>query len=254
MQCAPFYPYRFYFCSVYRLEDVTGGYQKVRYDHVFACQHLTAADARLAKLMARSGPFALRLKPTHSTFEALLESIVYQQLHGRAAKAIHGRILELFPDATPTPAALLQLSEDVLRAAGLSAGKQLAIRDLAEKSLAGIVPPLTKLHRMADEEICARLTTVRGIGIWTVQMLLIFRMGRPNVLPVSDYGVRKGFALTFGKLRPGMPVTLADLPDADTMKRRAARWHPWHSVASWYLWRACDLAAEAETATRRSAS
>lgn len=239
---------------MYRLEDVTGGLRKVRYDHELACQHLTGADARLAKLMARSGPFALRLKPTHSTFEALLESIVYQQLHGRAAKAIHGRILELFPDATPTPAVLLQLSEEVLRSAGLSAGKQLAVRDLAEKSLAGIVPPLTKLHRMADEEICARLTTVRGIGIWTVQMLLIFRMGRPNVLPVSDYGVRKGFALTFGKLRPGMPVTLADLPDADTMKRRAARWHPWHSVASWYLWRACDLAVDAETTTRRSAS
>jgi len=233
---------------------MTGSPRKVRYDHVLACQQLTAADARLAKLMTRSGAFGLRLKPTHSTFEALLESIIYQQLHGRAAKAIHGCVLELFPDATPTPQALLRLKEDVLRAAGLSAGKQLAIRDLAEKSVAGVVPPLTKLHRMTDEEICERLTTVRGIGIWTVQMLLIFRMGRPNVLPVSDYGVRKGFALTFGKLRPGMPVTLADLPSADTIRRRAARWHPWHSVASWYLWRACDLALDAETKTKRSAS
>ena len=143
--------------------------------------------------MVRSGPFAMRLKPTHSTFEALLESIVYQQLHGRAAKAIHGRILELFPDHTPTSAGMLRLSDVALRGAGLSASKLLAIRDLAEKSEAGVVPPLTKLHRMADEEICARLTTVRGIGVWTVQMLLIFRMGRPNVLPVSDYGVRKGF-------------------------------------------------------------
>ncbi len=196
--------------------------------------------------MVRSGPFAMRLKPTHSTFEALLESIIYQQLHGRAAKAIHGRVLDLFPDRTPTAPALLRLNEQVLRSAGLSASKQLAIRDLAEKSVAGIVPPLTKLHRMADDEICARLTTVRGIGVWTVQMLLIFRMGRPNVLPVSDYGVRKGFALTFGKLRPGMPVTLADLPAPDIMKRRAERWHPWHSVASWYLWRACDLAVDGE--------
>ena len=203
-----------------------------------------AADARLAKLMARAEPFAMRLKPTHSTFEALLESIIYQQLHGRAAKAIHGRVLDLFPDRAPTAAAMLQLTEPVLRSAGLSAGKQLAIRDLAEKSVAGIVPPLTKLHRMTDDEICERLTAVRGIGIWTVQMLLIFRMGRPNVLPVSDYGVRKGFALTFGKLRPGMPVTLADLPAPAVIQRRAARWHPWHSVASWYLWRACDLAVE----------
>jgi DNA-3-methyladenine glycosylase II len=236
---------------VYRLETVTGGLRKVRYDHARACRELTAADPRLAKLMQRSGPFAMRLKPTHSTFEALLESIVYQQLHGRAANAIHGRILDLFPDRTPTPSALLRCSDTELRAAGLSASKQLAIRDLAEKSDAGVVPPLTKLHRMADEEICARLTTVRGIGVWTVQMLLIFRMGRPNVLPVSDYGVRKGFALTFGKLRPGDPVTLADLPAPDVMRRRAARWHPWHSVASWYMWRACDLPLEGETPPAR---
>ena len=236
---------------MYRLETVTGGLRKVRYDHARACQELTEADPRLAKLMQRSGPFAMRQKPTHSTFEALLESIVYQQLHGRAANAIHGRILDLFPDRTPTPSALLRCSDTVLRAAGLSASKQLAIRDLAEKSDAGVVPPLTKLHRMADEEICARLTTVRGIGVWTVQMLLIFRMGRPNVLPVSDYGVRKGFALTFGKLRPGDPVTLADLPAPDVMRRRAARWHPWHSVASWYMWRACDLPLEGETPPAR---
>lgn len=233
---------------------MAGGLRKVRYDYVLACQQLTAADARLAKLIARSGSFGLRLKPTHSTFEALLESIVYQQLHGRAAKAIHGRVLNLFPDATPTPQILLRLSEDALRTAGLSAGKQLAIRDLAEKSASGIVPQLAKLHRMPDEEICARLTSVRGIGAWTVQMLLIFRMGRPNVLPVSDYGVRKGFALTFGKLRPGMPVTLADLPTAETMKRRAARWHPWHSVASWYLWRACDFASDEEAPSKRKTS
>ncbi|MEO6964293.1 MAG: DNA-3-methyladenine glycosylase 2 family protein [Acidobacteriaceae bacterium] len=231
---------------------MTGSPRKVRYDYRVACQQVTAADARLAKLVTRCGLFGLRLKPTHSTFEALLESIIYQQLHGRAAKAIHGRVLELFPDATPTPQALLRLKEDVLRTAGLSAGKQLAVRDLAEKSASGIVPPLAKLHRMTDEEICERLTEVRGIGIWTVQMLLIFRMGRPNVLPVSDYGVRKGFALTFGKLRPGMPVTLADLPSANTIRRRAARWHPWHSVASWYLWRACDLALDTEAKTKRS--
>ncbi|MGH9617766.1 MAG: DNA-3-methyladenine glycosylase family protein [Acidobacteriaceae bacterium] len=230
---------------------MTDGLRKVRYDHALACRELTAADTRLAKLMERSGPFAMRLKPTHSTFEALLESIVYQQLHGRAAKAIHGRILELFPERTPTPAGLLRLNETVLRSAGLSAAKQLAIRDLAEKCVEGIVPPLSKLHRMDDEEICDRLTNVRGIGIWTVQMLLIFRMGRPNVLPVSDYGVRKGFALTFGKLRPGMPVTAADLASADAIKRRAARWHPWHSVASWYLWRACDLAVQGEIPAAR---
>lgn len=226
---------------------MTGGLRKVRYDNVCACRELTAADARLGRLMERAGPFALRLKPTHSTLEALLESITHQQLHGNAARAIHGRVLDLFPQRTPTAEALLRIDDVALRAAGLSASKVASVRDLAEKSMAGIVPPLSKLHRMPDDEVCARLTEVRGIGIWTVQMLLIFRMGRPDVLPVSDYGVRKGFALTFGKLRPGMPVAPVDLPSAAVMQRRAARWQPWQSVASWYLWRACDLAAPIET-------
>ncbi len=225
---------------------MTAGSRKVRYNHESACQHLSAADARIRKLIEQVGPFALRLKPTHSTFEALLESIIYQQLHGRAAKAIHGRVLELFPEATPTAQGLHDLGDDVLRSAGLSASKLAALRDLSEKSLTGVVPTLAVLHRMPDDEVCARLTSVRGIGVWTAQMLLIFRMGRPNVLPVSDSGVRKGFALTIGKLRPGMPVTLADLPSAATIERRALRWQPWQSVASWYLWRACDLALQAE--------
>ncbi len=221
-----------------------GGLRKVRYDYSRACQELSAADPRLQKLIERAGPFTMRLKPTHSTFEALLESIVYQQLHGRAAKTIHGRVLELFPDGIAAPERVVDLADDLFRAAGLSANKLAAVRDLAEKSIAGIVPTLAVLHRMSDEEVCARLTSVRGIGIWTAQMLLIFRMGRPNVLPLSDYGVRKGFALTIGRLRAGSPVAPADLPDAATMMRRAKRWQPWQSVASWYLWRACDLAVD----------
>lgn len=225
---------------------MTRGRRNVRYDHAQACLQMSASDPRMAKLVERVGPFRLRLKPTHSTFEALLESIVYQQLHGRAAMTIHNRILDLFADKIPTAESLSGLSDKALRGAGLSANKLASLRDLAEKSIAGVVPTLPRLHRMPDDEVCERLTAVRGIGIWTAQMLLIFRMGRPNVLPVSDYGVRKGFALTFGRLRPGMAVTLDDLPDAATLQRRAARWHPWHSVASWYLWRACDLALEAE--------
>src|SRR6185437_3809910 len=232
---------------------MTSGLRKVRYNHANACHHLSRADARLKKLMERVGPFGLRLQPTHSTFEALLEAIVYQQLHGRAAKTIHSRVLALFPDGIATPEELDSLNDTDLRAAGLSGNKLAAIRDLGEKSLSGIVPPLAALYRMPDDEVCARLTEVRGIGIWTAQMLLIFRMGRPNVLPVSDYGVRKGFALTIGKLRPGVPVTLADLPNAATMERRAMRWAPWRSVASWYLWRACDLAVDAESKSSRTA-
>ena len=227
---------------------MTGTLRKVRYDAARAGEELSAADARMKKLIERVGPFALRLKPTHSTFEALLESILYQQLHARAARAIHARVLDLFPEGVATAEGLLGLSDDVLRAAGLSAGKLAALRDLAEKSLSGAVPNLAALHRMSDEEVCARLTQVRGIGVWTAQMLLIFRMGRPNVLPVSDYGVRKGFALTMGNLRASRTVGLADLPAAAVIERRARKWQPWCSVASWYLWRACDLAAEAETA------
>jgi len=232
---------------------MTNGLRKVRYDHAGACQHLSASDARLKKLITQVGPFGLRVKPTHSTFEALLEAIVYQQLHGNAAKAIHSRVLELFSNGIATPKELNRLNDKVLRSAGLSASKLAAIRDLGEKSLTEIVPSLPALHRMPDDEVCARLTTVRGIGIWTAQMLLIFRMGRPNILPVADYGVRKGFALTIGRLRPGMPVTLADLPDAATMERRALRWQPWRSVASWYLWRACDLARDVENKPSRTA-
>jgi DNA-3-methyladenine glycosylase II len=118
----------------------------------------------------------------------------------------------------------------------------LALRDLAAKTIDGTVPTLPQIRRMSDEAIIEHLTQVRGIGRWTVEMLLIFRLGRPNVLPVDDFGVRKGFALTFGKLKPTDKVTPMDLPKPDEMHRRAKKWQPWCSVASWYLWRACDLA------------
>jgi DNA-3-methyladenine glycosylase II len=142
----------------------------------------------------------------------------------------------------PTPQQILDCPNQQLRAAGLSANKTLALRDLAAKTIDGTVPTLAQIRRMTDEAIIEHLTQVRGIGRWTVEMLLIFRLGRPDVLPVSDYGVRKGFALTFGKLKPADKVTPADLPKPAEMEKRAKRWTPWRSVASWYLWRACDLA------------
>ena len=215
--------------------------RSVPYDHATACSTLAAKDKKLAQLMAQAGPFTLQLKPTESPFEALLESIIYQQLHGKAAKTIHDRVLALFPDNHPDAETLLQLPDERLRAAGLSANKAAALHDLAEKTRTGIVPSLAALRRMSDQDVIAHLTQVRGIGVWTVEMLLMFRLGRANVLPVADYGVRKGFALTFQGLRPGTRIQPSDLPDAATMRRRAARWQPWCSVASWYLWRACDL-------------
>jgi DNA-3-methyladenine glycosylase II len=229
-----------------------------RYDYQLACRELAAADPKLGKLISRAGPFTLRLSSTQSPFEALVQSIIYQQLHGKAAAAIHRRMLEGFapllaletsclgtPRVTTHPSAqqLLDCPNEQLRSAGLSHNKMLALRDLAAKTIDGTVPTLARIRRMSDQDIIDHLTQVRGIGVWTVHMTLIFRLGRPNVLPIGDYGVRKGFALTFGKLKPTDKVTPADLPTAAEMERRAKRWQPWCSVASWYLWRACDLAA-----------
>jgi len=222
-----------------------------RYDSTQALLDLSTSDPKLGKLIERAGPFTLRVASTQSPFEALVESIIYQQLHGKAAAAIHRRLLESFYPVTANsgPAEhfaaqhLLDCPNEQLRAAGLSHNKSLALRDLAAKTLDGTVPTLARIRRMPDEAIIEHLIQVRGIGRWTVEMLLIFRLGRPNILPVDDYGVRKGFALTFGKLKPTDKVTPADLPKPDVMHRRAKKWQPWCSVASWYLWRACDLAA-----------
>jgi DNA-3-methyladenine glycosylase II len=232
-----------------------------RYDSALAIRELSAADPKLARLIQRAGPFTLRIASTQSPFEALVESIVYQQLHGKAAATIHRRLLESFGPtlaapsteealaialpvgAHPTPQQILDCPNEQLRAAGLSANKSLALRDLAAKTIDGTVPTLARIRRMSDQAIIEHLTQVRGIGKWTVEMLLIFRLGRPDVLPTSDYGVRKGFALTFGKLKPTDKVTPLDLPTPAEMEKRAKKWHPWCSVASWYLWRACDLAA-----------
>lgn len=231
---------------------MTDGTRPPRYDRERALAELATADPKLGRLIGLAGSFKLRLARSQSPFEALLRAIVFQQLHGKAAAAIHARLIASFnvpglpPELGqhPTPEHLMEAPNEQLRAAGLSHNKALAARDLAAKTLDGSVPTLRKIERMTDAEIIEHLTRVRGIGEWTVQMLLIFRLGRPDVLPTNDYGVRKGFALTFGKLKPTDKVTPADLPKPAEMLQRAKRWHPWCSVASWYLWRACDLAAQ----------
>ena len=226
--------------------------RKPPYDTSVAVAELAARDPKLGRLMARTGPFTLTLDAAQSPFEALLHSIIYQQIHGKAAAAIHARLLDSFADAIaldgrplgthPSPQHLLDCPNEQLRQAGLSHNKALAVRDLAAKTVDGTVPTLARIRRMSDQEIIDHLVQVRGIGRWTVEMFLMFRLGRPDVLPTSDYGVRKGFALTFQGLKPTAKVTPADLPKAEVMERRAKRWHPWCSVASWYMWRACDLA------------
>ena len=217
------------------------GLRPVRYDAALALEQLAVADAKMGALIERVGPFALRLKSSHSPFEALLEAILHQQLHANAARAILGRLMALFDDLHPRPEQLLAVPDEALRAAGLSQGKLLALRDLAAKTLDGTVPSLALIRRLPDEEIIERLSRVRGIGTWTAEMLLIFRLGRPDVFPMTDYGIRKGYLLTFGKTKAGKPITADMLPKPEEMLRRAARWKPWRSVASWYLWRACDI-------------
>lgn len=218
------------------------GLRPVRYNAALACDQLALADPRLGRLIARAGAFTMRTQSSHSPFEALLESIVHQQIHGKAAAAILRRLLAIFGEIHPQPEQILAVPKELLRSAGLSAAKALAIRDLAAKTLDGTVPTLAQIRRQSDIDIVDRLTQVRGVGPWTVEMLLMFRLGRPDVLPASDYGVRRGFALTFLKLPKGEPLTAAMLPTPAELLRRGERWRPWRSVASWYLWRACDLA------------
>lgn len=202
------------------------------FDPAEAVAHLSAADPVMAALMTRVGPFALELKPTRSLFEALLQSIVYQQLHGKAAATIHGRVLvELKRHGGPTPAALALASDESLRGAGLSRAKLLAARDLAAKCLDGTVPTLAMARRLTDSELEARLTAVRGIGPWTVHMLLLFYLGRPDVMPTGDFAIRLAFKQLYRKR--------AD-PSPEFILRHARCWQPWRSVASWYLWRHLD--------------
>jgi DNA-3-methyladenine glycosylase II len=228
-----------------------GRSRKLPFDPDEAVKHLRASDPKLATLIDRVGPFRLRLDHTVSPFDSLLESILYQQLHGKAAATIHRRVREYF-GGDPSPQIMIATPDEPLRAAGVSGNKIKAFRDLAARTLDGTVPTHAAIRRMPDAEIVKRLVEVRGIGTWTVEMLLIFRLGRPDVLPVTDYGVRKGFALTFQRVPKSRPLEAADLPKPDVMLRRAKRWAPYRSVASWYLWRACDLVKKTAPAGRSS--
>lgn len=201
-------------------------------DHEHAHQLLSASDPRLAKLIARSRRYEITPPVSLRPFDALAESIAYQQLNGKAAATIWGRVRALYPKSKwLDPAKVLATADQTLRAAGLSRSKTAAIKDLAAKTLDGIVPSGRALLRMSDDEIVARLTQVRGIGRWTVEMLLLFDLGRPDVWPVDDYGVRKGFAKTFGKRK---------LPTPKELIKHGEKWRPYRSVAAWYFWRALD--------------
>jgi methylated-DNA-[protein]-cysteine S-methyltransferase len=211
------------------------GARGLPFDGDEAVRHVASRDSELARLIERVGPFALKLEALSSPFGSLLEAIVYQQLNGRAAASILRRVKALFaPKRAPSPADVAGASDEALRACGLSRAKVAAVKDLAAKTLDGTVPTLAGLRAMDDAEIVERLTQIRGIGRWTVEMLLIFRLGRPDVLPDGDYGVRKGFAVAMG---------LGELPSPRELRTAGERWRPYRTVASWYLWRALELAS-----------
>ena len=188
----------------------------------------------MAALVGAAGPYTLRPVDCPSPFRHLSEAIISQQISGSAAAAILKRFVGLFDDESdfPKPRAVLAVKETRLRSAGLSAAKVAAIRDLALKSEQGRIPDTKTLASLEDDDIIERLTEVRGIGSWTVQMMLMFQLGRPDVLPVADYGVRNGFRIAY---------RLRDLPTAGELARQGEKWAPYRSAAAWYLWRAVDL-------------
>ena len=186
-------------------------------------------------LIARVGPCTLTIH-NHPPFEALLQSIVYQQLNGRAAETILGRVLALYdPRGFPRPKDVLSTEDAILRSAGLSRAKTAAVKSLARHAMEGAIPTRKEALRLPNEILIDRLTRVRGIGVWTVEMFLIFGLGRPDVWPVLDFGVRKGLALTMGKRK--VPTPRQAVPFA-------RKFSPYGSVAAWYFWRACELKPE----------
>ena len=202
------------------------------YDFDAAVTALRTADPTLGALIDRVPDARLTLREADSPFAYLLRAIIYQQLSGKAAATIHGRVRALFPEQVATPEGVAGLSDEALRGAGLSRQKLSYVRDLAAHARAGRIPDRFTLETWTDDAVIAHLTDVKGIGRWTVEMLLLFYLGRPDVLPVHDLGIRKGYAIAYD---------LDDLPKPKEVASYGARWRPYRSVASWYLWRATEL-------------
>jgi DNA-3-methyladenine glycosylase II len=197
-----------------------------------AAAYLRKIDPVLDALIGRVGPCGLKAENRRSPYEALVRAIAHQQLHGRAAEAILGRFIALYPGQSfPEPALVLATEDSVLRACGFSVSKVAALRDICAKTLDGTVPSRRACARLDDGELIERLTSLRGVGRWTVEMLLIFTLGRPDVLPVDDFGVREGYRLIHALPSQPKPRQLAAIGEA---------WAPHRSTAAWYLWRASD--------------
>jgi DNA-3-methyladenine glycosylase II len=202
-----------------------------------AClEFLSKADPVMRRLIRSHGPCTLQPKARRSPFESLAMAIAHQQLNGTAANTILRRFIKLFPGRRfPRPEDLERVDDDAIRSAGFSRAKVAALRDLAAKALDGTVPSSRLIKKLDDAEIIARLVEVRGVGQWTVEMLLIFQLGRPDVLPVNDFGVRNGFRHAYG---------LRELPGPKELLAHGERWRPHRTTAAWYLWRAADRTRE----------
>jgi DNA-3-methyladenine glycosylase II len=199
-----------------------------------AVAHLCGCDPCIAQLVKEAPAFEPQIDHSQSPYEALLEAIAYQSISGKAAATIYGRVKALSAaGGPPAPAEMLKLRKPALRKAGLSGAKILAMKDLAQKTIDGIVPTHGQALLLSDEELVERLVSVRGIGAWTVEMFLIFRLGRPDVLPIHDLGVQKGWSVAYGKKHKPRPKELLAFGE---------RWRPYRTVASWYLWRAFEKA------------
>jgi DNA-3-methyladenine glycosylase II len=204
------------------------------FDLAEALLHLSERDQQLKQLIAEAAPFRIEVEDAQSPYEVLLEAIAYQSISGKAAATIYGRIKALGENGRPpAPEKMLKIPTARLRKAGLSGAKAAAMRDLAKKTLAGIVPTHDEALKLSDEDLVERLVSVRGIGAWTVEMFLIFRLGRPDVLPIHDLGVKKGWSVTYGKKH---------MPTPKELLRFGERWRPYRTVASWYMWRAFEKA------------
>ena len=199
-----------------------------------AAKHLSKVDPVMRKLMREFGPCRLTPDSRRAPFESLVRAVAHQQLHGKAAETILRRFRALFPARRfPRPRDIASVSDKALRGAGFSRAKVAAIRDIAEKSLTGVVPTTRRIARLGDEEIITRLTEVRGVGRWTAEMLLIFQLGRPDVLPADDFGVRNGFRVAYKRRK---------MPAPRDLLAHGGRWRPHRTTAAWYLWRVADRA------------
>jgi DNA-3-methyladenine glycosylase II len=195
-----------------------------------ATKHLKSSCPKLSALIGRIGPCRMEIDSQRDPYEALVRAIAHQQLHGNAARTITGRFLALYPGlAFPPPELVIATEDSVMRACGFSGSKVAAIRAIAEAAACGIVPTRRAATRLSDAELIERL--IRGVGRWTVEMLLIFTLGRMDVLPVDDFGVREGYRRLYGLDAQPKPRELAAIGEA---------WAPWRSVAAWYMWRSAD--------------